>query len=57
MSDLDKYIEGYCRKHEISREEALTHACVRNATEYYNTRDIDKIETTDTIKAGCGKAV
>lgn len=57
MSDLDKYIDDYCRKHEISREEALTHACVRNATEYYNTRDIGKVETTDTIKAGCGKAV
>ena len=53
MDALEEYIKRYCVKHEVSREEALTHACVKNYMEYLKTAENDKIEET-TIKAGCG---
>ena len=55
MELIEEYIEKYCRKHEISREEALTHACVKNYAEYLKSVENGKITTTD-IKAGCGGA-
>lgn len=33
--DFHEYVKGYCRKHEIDVETALTHRPVLDACEYY----------------------
>lgn len=33
---MDAYLKKYCKKHEVSREEALTHATVREVGRYYD---------------------
>ena len=50
---LEKYLEGYCRKHKCSIEEALTHKMVQNVAKEYEKEDAGKISKTE-IKAGCG---
>lgn len=52
---LDKYLEGYCRKHEIDAETAKTHAIVKSVAEYYKDAEKGKISVTE-VKAGCGGA-
>lgn len=55
MAEIDEYIEKYCIKHEISREEAEKHAIVKETAKYY--KDAKKgIITVEEIKAGCGSA-
>ena len=46
MKELEKYINGYIKKHEVTIDEALTHSCVRNAAEYYgvNMEDLEQLK-------------
>ena len=34
-ADFKRYVDRYCTKHRISVEEAIKHALVRDAGEYY----------------------
>ena len=60
MSKIDQYIEKYCKKHEVTPEEARSHSVVKAVAEYYETVNIGKIGTIDgeisvtEINAGCG---
>ena len=60
MSEIDQYIEKYCKKHEVTPEEARSHSVVKAVAEYYETVNIGKIGTIDgeisvtEINAGCG---
>ena len=62
MSEIDQYIEKYCKKHEVTPEEARSHSVVKAVAEYYETVNIGKIGTIDGeisvtgINAGCGGA-
>lgn len=62
MSEIDQYIEKYCKKHEVTPEEARSHSVVKAVAEYYETVNIGKIGTIDgeisvtEINAGCGAA-
>lgn len=62
MSEIDQYIEKYCKKHEVTPEEARSHSVVKAVAEYYETVNIGKIGTIDgeisvtEINAGCGGA-
>ena len=55
MAEIDEYIEKYCVKHKISREEAEKHALVKETAKYYEDANKGKISVTE-IKAGCGSA-
>lgn len=35
MSDYEEYLERYCRKHKITKEEAESHALVKEIKKYY----------------------
>ena len=53
-----QYVERYCRKHEIIVEEALQHAMVRSAAEYYYAVETGKKSVTEarsTQDAGVGE--
>lgn len=52
---LEKYLEKYCKKHDISREEAMTHALVKEYARYIEDVEKGKISVTE-INAGCGGA-
>lgn len=60
MSEINEYIEKYCRKHEVTPDEARSHSVVKAVAEYYETANIGKIGTIDgeisvtEINAGCG---
>lgn len=64
MSEIDQYIEKYCKKHEVTPEEARSHSVVKAVAEYYETVNVGKIGTIDgtidgeisvtEINAGCG---
>lgn len=62
MTKLQEYIEKYCKKHEVTPEEARSHSVVKAVAEYYETVNIGKIGTIDgeisvtEINAGCGAA-
>ena len=62
MTKLQEYIEKYCKKHEVTPEEARSHSVVKAVAEYYETVNIGKIGTIDgeisvtEINAGCGGA-
>jgi hypothetical protein len=55
MAEIDEYIEKYCVKHEISREEAEKHAIVKEIAKYYEDAKKGEISVTE-IKSGCGSA-
>lgn len=67
MTKLQEYIEKYCKKHEVTPEEARSHSVVKAVAEYYEAINIGKIGTIDgtidgeisvtEINAGCGAAV
>lgn len=40
---IEKYLEGYCKKHKVSPEEAKTHATVKAVIEYYTHVEDGKI--------------
>lgn len=42
--DFEKYLEKYCAKHDISKEEAEKHAIVKDVRKQYEKKD-------DTTKA------
>lgn len=52
---LDRYLTGYCQKHNIDAETAKTHSIVKSVAEYYEHVNDGKISVTE-IKAGCGGA-
>lgn len=64
MTKLQEYIEKYCKKHEVTPEEARSHSMVKAVAEYYETVNIGKIGTIDgtidgeisvtEVNAGCG---
>ena len=41
MNDFEIYVQKYATKHQISVEEALQHATVRDAKRYYEGADKD----------------
>lgn len=43
---IDKYLEGYCRKHKTDAETAKTHAIVKSVAEYYESVKDGKISVT-----------
>ena len=47
MTKLQEYIEKYCKKHEVTPEEARSHSVVKAVAEYYETVNIGKIGTID----------
>ena len=55
MDKLEEYIKRYCTKHEISREEAMTHAMVKEYAKYAEEAEKGKISVTH-INAGCNGA-
>lgn len=55
MDKLDEYIQRYCTKHEISREEAESHVVVKEYAKYVKDAEKGKISVTE-INAGCGAA-
>ena len=53
------YVDRYCVKEEVTKEEAFTHALVKETAQYYIEADKDKVENegkqiTETINVGCG---
>lgn len=53
--NLHLYVSKYCQKHEVSPEEALTHATVRAAAEYYEMvekRSRDIVRAQDGVSGG-----
>ena len=55
------YVDRYCVKEEVTKEEAFTHALVKETAQYYVEADKDKVKNedkhkqiTETINAGCG---
>ena len=55
MTKLQEYIEKYCKKHEVTPEEARSHSMVKSVAEYYEHVNDGKISVTE-INAGCGGA-
>ena len=56
--DFKLYVTKYCHKHEIMVEEALQHAMVRSAAEYYYAVETGKKSVTEarsTQDAGVGE--
>lgn len=47
MTKLQEYIEKYCKKHEVTPEEARNHSVVKAVAEYYETVNVGKIGTID----------
>lgn len=47
MTKLQEYIEKYCKKHEVTPEEARSHSVVKAVAEYYETVNVGKIGTID----------
>ena len=43
MKELEKYINGYIKKHEVTIDEALTHSVIRNVAEYYEV-DLEELK-------------
>lgn len=39
MSDYEQYLEKYCKKHKISKEEAEKHALVKEVKKQYENND------------------
>ena len=35
MNDFEEYVARYCKKHEVTPEEAKTHALVKEVQAYY----------------------
>lgn len=50
-----EYVDKYCTKHKIGREEAFGHAMVKNIADAYKRANKGKISVTE-INAGCGAA-
>ena len=53
--NLELFVNKYCQKHEVSQEEALTHATVKAAAEYYaleEKRARDIIRVQDGVSGG-----
>lgn len=51
--NADEYVERYCREHKLTREQALSHAIVKEVIEYYKTAEKDKISVTEAIECEC----
>lgn len=57
MTDMELYLEKYCRKEECSADVAKTHAICREVAEYYENPACYNIATITRINAGCGGAI
>lgn len=44
MTEYEKYLEKYCIKHEISKEEAEQHKLVKEAKAYYEEKNKGKVQ-------------
>lgn len=44
MTEFEEFLEKYCTKHEISREEALTHVMIQNYKTYLEEKDKGIVE-------------
>lgn len=56
MTDIEQYLEKYCKKEECSTDVAETHAICREVAAYYENPakyNVNKI----TIAFGCGGAI
>lgn len=53
---LDRYLIGYCQKHNIDAETAKTHSIVKSVAEYYEHVNDSEISVTETNEFGCGGA-
>lgn len=53
--DFRRYVDRYARQYDLTLEQALSHAVVRNAAEYYENAEKGKISVTE-VNAGCGSA-
>lgn len=53
---LDRYLIGYCQKHNIDAETAKTHSIVKSVAEYYEHVNDGKISVTEAKEFGCGGA-
>lgn len=42
-TDLEEYLDKYCRKHMITPEEASKHKLIQDVKEYYESVYADKI--------------
>lgn len=43
-SNFEMYLERYCVKHELTKEEAMKHALVREVEKYYYIRGEERCE-------------
>ena len=41
--DFKDYVDAYCKKHEISKDEAFSHKIVVNVGEYYSEKSKSKV--------------
>lgn len=41
--DFRDYVDAYCKKHEISKDEAFSHKIVVNVGEYYSEKSKSKV--------------
>lgn len=56
MSDLQEYIKKYSIKHEISEQEAMNHALVREVAKYYDNPQAYRITKQKLVDiCGIGK--
>ena len=53
--DFRRYVDRYAAQYDLTLEEALLHAVVRNAAEYYEAAEKGKISVSE-VNAGCGAA-
>lgn len=56
MTNMELYLEKYCRKEECPAEVAETHAICREVAAYYENPSRYNVNKT-TIAFGCGGAV
>lgn len=54
--DFKRYVDRHAKQYDLTLEEALLHAVVRNAAEYYEAAEKGKIAVTE-VNAGCGGAI
>ena len=51
-----QYVDRYCVKEEVTKDEAFTHSVVKNAYEYYKDDNKATVTKTD-VNYGCGGTI
>ena len=54
--DFKRYVDRHAKQYDLTVEQALSHAVVRNAAEYYEAAEKGKISVSE-VNAGCGAAI